>query len=291
MRTDEMPFDCADSEKFYDLNRFLGLKDELSTSDVDSNELNAVSATGAEHIRNGAGEKPKAEVTETIQKDKLVNVPVIKAPVRNRPQVPLHRAPISRRTTTSPPPTTTQYSTSAETTEKYIPTTIYQPEASIGLDNGKLSETTSSDGVDKIETTTYLSIDSSEAATEQSTDAFSTTQRNIAEITTILNNQNEFGRDQTTISAPTVGITRIIPELIESGKSTERVTERAKTTDEVVESIKLLQNIFPSQNLQLNGKLSLAPTDDLRSKRFLFKADSVRNRQKLFAKLNSRPEI
>lgn len=51
-------------------------------------------------------------------------------------------------------------------------------------------------------------------------------------------------------------------------------TSNQSKADEVVDSIKQLQKLFPSS------------ADDSREKRFLFRSESVKNRQKLFEMLN-----
>lgn len=276
VRTDEMPFDCSESEKFYELNRILGLKDDSGVDDGDNNQLNEFSSNNNENIRISPEEKIKpTAIIENMKKDKVV--PVVKTPSRNTVQNNLHRVPIFRRTTTE-----NQYSVYEASTEKFVAATNYDG-------SNKISTISS---IDRIGTTVYPPTDVAEFNTEQPNE---TTQESIAESTSTI--QSSFDTDLTTIGVPQeiLGITntRIVPDLYEVVKSTEAPVEQQKAADEVVESIKFLQNIFPAQNLPLNGKLAVVPStiDDLRNKRFLFKADSIKNRQKLFEKLNDKQKV
>lgn len=69
-------------------------------------------------------------------------------------------------------------------------------------------------------------------------------------------------------------VTRIVPELEENGLA-DSSDDQSKATDEVIDSIKQLQNILPSTE-----------DDELRSKRVLNQNDSIQSRYNLFDALN-----
>lgn len=71
--------------------------------------------------------------------------------------------------------------------------------------------------------------------------------------------------------------TRIVPELNENGLGDSN-DDQSITTDEVIDSIKQLQNILPSNEEDSN---------ELRSKRILHQNDSIQNRYNLFDTLNN----
>lgn len=99
---------------------------------------------------------------------------------------------------------------------------------------------------------------------------YPTTITDNTEYTTYFAANHESGTTVPAIDFNEYSNTRIVPDLFE--ESTKK-TEQSKT-DEVIDSIKQLQKLYPSSN------------NDSREKRFLFKADSVKNRQKLFEMLN-----
>lgn len=68
--------------------------------------------------------------------------------------------------------------------------------------------------------------------------------------------------------------TRIVPDLNENGLG-DAANDQLKVTDEVIDSIKQLQNILPSDD------------DDLRAKRILHQNDSIKTRFSLFDALNN----
>lgn len=240
-----MNIDCTDSEKFYELNRILGLKEETSTDDVTSNEL-----TSSENIKSHSAER--YTVNQNKENNQRFKAPTAYSPNRIPSQTGSNRNQIARKTTTIP----------YINTERISQTTNYREPI-----------------IDRSETTTFSEFIPSTTFPPVNIAQFfnypTTTLTDNSEYTT------DFAVSQEQSSGSTVPIidfitnkydsnTRIIPDLLEESS---KKPEQSKA-DEVVESIKQLQKLYPSN------------VEDSREKRFLFKADSIKNRQNLFEILN-----
>lgn len=225
-----MNFDCTDSEKFYELNRILGLKEETSTEEITSNELTPISSQ---------------ETNKSKLEQKLADIPIIKENNSQRFKVPQYSANNFNRVS-APMATTRNQNAKKTTTTPSISHT------------DRVSQTTNfreSTG----ETTTFPPINIAqffELTTRRPFNFVTTTFGENAEYTTASNVVADF--EQSTKA-------NFVPDLYE--------TSNQSKADEVVDSIKQLQKLFPSNT-------------DSREKRFLFKSDSVKNRQKLFEMLN-----
>ncbi|XP_031619483.1 uncharacterized protein LOC116338410 [Contarinia nasturtii] len=243
VRTDEMNIDCTESEKFYELNRILGLKEETTTDEVTSNEL---SQTDSNKSNSDDRFISAFQNKENNQRYK----PLINNPNRYaQTQTAASRNQIVKKTTTNPyinsavQTTNLNIDRESVTANQLIPSTTFPP-----VNIAQFFElTTRRNGFNPQTITTY---DNAEYTTEFA----STVSPN--DLTTA--NTNKYDSN-----------TQIIPDLIEESSNTDH-----SHTDEIVESIKQLQKLYPSA------------ADDSREKRFLFKADSVKNRQKLFEMLN-----
>lgn len=240
VRTDEMTFDCTDSEKFYELNRILGLKEETSTEEITSNELAPISSQ---------------EYSKSKSEQKLAEVPLVKESNAQRYKVPAYGAnnfnristPIANTRNQSARKTTITPTVSISNTDRVAQTTNFREPT---------GETTLNDFT---ASTTFPPINIAqffELTTRRPFNFPTTTFGENAEYTTASNVAADF--EQSTKA-------NFVPDLYE--------TSNQSKADEVVDSIKQLQKLFPSST-------------DERSKRFLFKSDSVKNRQKLFEMLN-----
>lgn len=242
-----MNFDCTDSEKFYELNRILGLKEETSTEEITSNALGPLSSQ----------ENAKSKSTQKLS-DKIS----IRENVSHRIGVPTHSGTHHSNRISTP--------TVATARNQIVKKTTISP--FIGVSNtDRISQTTNfreSTG----ETTLKEFIASTTFPPVNIAEFFEiTTRRPFTFPTTMLGANTEFitatSNAATDMEQPTTK-GNFIPDLYEpNGQS---------TADEIVDSIKQLQSLFPSN-----------ADDDSREKRVLFKAaDSVQNRQKLFEMLN-----
>lgn len=246
-----MPFSCADSERFYELNRYLGLRDEVS-EDIGSNALDASDANGSQ-LR-----------------------------ISDRRQ--------SLRTTTTPASTTT---TSTTTTARPSPT--QRREAS----RIPIFRRTSMKIVQRTTLPATIAATEPAAVTEENTTPTDHTNAfdNLFETTEF---PSTVPPTETTLAdlAGTEGATvgRIVPDLIEVGGNNENSDDptEGKIADEVIQNIKQLQNILPVNpkiqgNAPLNTPISNTPhtIEEQRRKRFLFTADAIENRRRLFNRLNS----
>lgn len=240
VRTDEMNFDCTDSEKFYELNRILGLKEETSTEEITSNELAPI---------------PSQEYTKSKPEQKIAEVPIVKETNAQRFKVPAYSAnnlnristPITNTRNQNAKKTTIHPIVSTSNTDRVAQTTNFREPT---------GETTLNDFT---ASTTFPPINIAqffELTTRRPFNFPTTTFGENAEYTTAGTVVADF--EQATKAS-------FVPDLYE--------TSNQSKADEVVDSIKQLQKLFPSNT-------------DERSKRFLFKSDSVKNRQKLFEMLN-----
>lgn len=262
-----MNFDCTDSEKFYELNRILGLKEETSTEEITSNELTPISPNES-NKSNLAERFSENRNKENNQRFKVPAPPAV-GPVSHSNYISSQTLPT--RNQIAKKPTTTPY-ISTFNTERAPQTTNFHE---LNIDRSDSTTQT-----DFIPSTTFPPINIA-----QFFDL--TTRKNFNYPTTTVNDESEFTtntmgysdqsfdtmRSENDISTMKYdSITRFVPDLLEE-TTVKKNTEQSKA-DEVVESIKQLQKLFPTT------------VDDSREKRFLFKSDSVKNRQKLFQMLN-----
>lgn len=233
--------DCSESERFYELNRILGIKEEVNTEEVTTNEL----ISNDNKFNNDGNRFVQQNKIENNQRFRVTPPSTIN-PVRYTAQEGGFRSPIYKRTTIP-------NEFHSDSTEKIIYSTRFPERYSeLNRDKGELFTTTPRD-----DTTTNR-----ELTTNYDNFDFTTNSEKRPDFTYAVNEYTTTRNDQNT---------RIVPDLLEMN---DRNTANA---DEVVDTIKQLQNIFPSSG-----------TDDSRTKRFLFKADSVKNRQKLFTSLNNK---
>lgn len=241
-----MNIDCTESEKFYELNRILGLKEETATDEVTSNEL--------DNNKSNSDDRFAAyQNKENNQRYK----PLINNPNRYVQATSASRNQMIKKGITNP-----YSSASAQTTNfnidrtesittaanEFIPSTTFPP-----VNIAQFFElTTRKTGFNPLTTNDNAEYTTVFTSTISPTD-----------LTTGITNTNKYDSN-----------TQIIPELIEESNNNNNADH--STTDEIVESIKQLQKHYPSA----------AVVDDSREKRFLFKADSIKNRQKLFEMLN-----
>lgn len=258
-----MNFDCTDSEKFYELNRILGLKEETGTEEITSNELTPISSDQSD-TSNSAERYSEIRNKEYNQRFRVPAAPVVASPVASTQNQ------IVKKSTTAPFISTFHTERAPQTT-----TTTHFHEFNIDRSD-------SSTQTDFIASTTFPPINIA-----QYFDL--TTRKNFHYPTTTLNDDADLFTtntmaysDQSTDTIRSANdistlnydsVTRFVPDLLEE-TTIKKNTEQTKA-DEVVESIKQLQKLYPT-----------AVADDSREKRFLLKSDSVKNRQKLFQILN-----
>lgn len=248
VRTDEMNSDCNESEKFYELNRILGLKEDTSTDEVTSNELSPIE-------NNKSHSNDRIGAFQNIEKNQRYK-PFINNSNRIAAQTATIRNQIAKKTTAIPYISTVN-------TEKIAQTTNVRE---LSMDK---SESTIANEL--FPSTTFPPVNIAQffdLTTRKSFNPQTITFRDNTEYTTDVTSTGS-ANDFTTTNTYESN-TRFIPDLIEEYSKTADRTQ----TDEIVESIKQLQKFYP-QNV-----------DESREKRFLFKADSVKNRQKLFNMLN-----
>ncbi|XP_055325050.1 uncharacterized protein LOC129579221 [Sitodiplosis mosellana] len=253
VRTDEMNFDCTDSERFYELNRILGLKEETTTDEVTTNEL-----TPIENNKSSSGDR--LNTFQNKEQNQRFTVPLINNPNRYAAQTAI-RNQIARRTTASP------YS-SAANMERIAQTTNFRE---FSIDRSEPSTTVN----EFIPSTTFSPVNIAQFFDLTTRKAFNLPTTTTT--TTTINDNSEYTTDYTVTGSVNEyttnkydSNTRIIPDLIEDGSKNADLVG----ADEVVDSIKQLQKLFPSTG------------DDSREKRLLVKTDSIKNRQKLFEILN-----
>lgn len=236
-----MNFECTDSEKFYELNRILGLKEETSTEEITSNELAPISSQ--------ENTKPKST-------QRLPDANSIRENASQRLKVPAHHqvnhisnriaAPIAttRNQIRKKPPTISPF-IGVSNTDGVLQTTNFRESTGETTLNEFFASTT----LPPVNIAQFFDL---------------TTRRPFNFPTTTFSANTEF---MTTDSDAATTKGNFLPDLYETSDQSK--------ADEIVDSIKQLQKLFPSNS------------DDSREKRFLFKsADSVKNRQKLFEMLN-----
>lgn len=236
-----MNFDCTDSEKFYELNRILGLKEETSTEEITSNELAPIASQ--ENTKSKSGQK-------------LADLPLIKENNSQRFKLPTYSANNFNRIST-PITTTRNQNAKRTTTTPFVSTSNTDRVSQTTNFREPTGETTMNEFT---ASTTFQPVNIAqffELTTRRPFNFLTTTFGENAEYTTASNAVADF--EQSTKAS-------FVPDLYE--------TSNQSKADEVVDSIKQLQKLFPSS------------ADDSREKRFLFRSESVKNRQKLFEMLN-----
>lgn len=245
-----MPFNCADSEQFYELNRYLGLRDE-APEELGSNALDA-----------NEGNDSKLRITERPQSTFTSATTTTTAKPSTSQHREMSRIPIYHRrhyTTLSTAAPQTE-STTEDTSTPIAFTEVAKRRTNV---NGQRPPPNSYENL--FETTEFASTETPIQTTFQ--DYVSTEQEPVS---------------------------RIVPDLIEVSESSDKPTGQteAKITDDVIQNIKQLQNILPAtiqerflQNAPTRS--SLSTIKDQRRKRFLFTADAIENRRRLFSRSNS----
>lgn len=265
-----MPFSCADSEQFYELNRYLGLRDDVS-DEVGSNALDAIDEKGTKVRISDRRQSLRITTTPSTTTTSTTTTTTTARPSttqrREMSRIPIYRRTSTRRTTlpssTAPPQT--------------VPTT----EVNTTPTNSAIEFT------QNIEHRT--SVDGSDDYTNSYEESLGTT-TDLPSTATL--EETTFEDFVTTQILPA----RIVPDLVEVGENNVKSIDRteAKITDELIQNIKQLQNILPAspsiqESTVLNTPITSTPTaiEDQRRKRFLFTADAIENRKRLFNRLNS----
>lgn len=267
-----MPFSCADSEQFYELNRYLGLRDEVS-DEVGTNALDAIDEKGSNVRISDRRQSLRTTTTPSTTTTSTTTTTTTARPStthrREMSRIPIYRRTSTRRTTL---PSTTATPETVTTTEIATAPTNSPVESTQSIEhrtsvNGPSDYTISYDDDGLLGTTADLP---------------STT--TLAETT--------FEDFVTTETLPA----RIVPDLLEVGETNVIPIDRteAKITAALIQNIKQLQNILPAsgsiqESTELDTPITSTPTaiEDQRRKRFLFTADSIENRKRLFNRLNS----
>lgn len=234
-----MNFDCTDSEKFYELNRILGLKEEASQEEITNNDLPSVPSK--ENSKSKSGQNSPDIVVKEHSSQRF-KVPTHSANHANRISTPIAatRNQNAKKTTTTP-------FISISNTDRVSQTT-------------NLRESTGETTLNEFVASTFSPVNIAQFFEL-------TTRRPFNFLTTTLGGNTEYTTANIAGDSDQTTRANFVPDLYE--------TSNQSKTDEVVDSIKQLQKLFPTNN-----------ADDSREKRFLFKSDSVKNRQKLFEMLN-----
>lgn len=244
-----MPFNCADSGQFYELNRYLGLRDE-APEELGSNALDAKEENGSQLRITDRPQTTLTSATTTTARPSA-------SPHREMSRIPIYHRRHPTTLSTAAPQTV---STTEDTTTSIAFTEITNRRTNA---NGQRPLPNSLDNL--FETTEFASTETPIQTTFQ--DFASTEQEPVS---------------------------RIIPDLIEVSESSDKPIGQteAKITDDVIQNIKQLQNIFPAtiqERILQNAptRSSLSTVKDQRRKRFLFTADAIANRRRLFNRVNS----
>lgn len=262
-----MPFSCADSEQFYELNRYLGLRDEISDESISTNDLDATDQN--ESQLRISDRRQSLRVTSTPTTTTTTSTTTVRPSTTQRKDI--SRVPIYRRTSTKKInrptlPSSTATPTTVTTTERYtVPT------------NSVFEFTEIVEHRENVDAT----ID----RTDSNGNLFETTE--FASVTTPSGTTFE-----DVVTTEGIPVARIVPELIEVGGNDDRT--EAKITEDVIQNIKQLQNILPvsarnpgnTQTLDALINSTPAAIEDQRRKRFLFTADAIESRRRLFNRLN-----
>lgn len=247
VRGDEKNFDCTDSERFYELNRILGLKEETN-DDAINNDLAQTSIDY--NVKSNVGNKLNLNVNNDInQRIDLSESTTIDSIRYELPTA--YRNPIVRSSTTTTEENLKPYNFITATNDVGKVTTTFSPNFE--------------DATTKIFSTPPQSteFDSFEYTTNNNFDIGSKRKPIYTRFPV---------RGYSTDRSETTN-TRIIPDLYEIGfnNNNHKITDHSDAADQVIESIKQLQKNFPNID------------DASRSKRFLLRND---NRHKYFDKLH-----
>lgn len=289
-----MSFNCDESENFYELNRNLGLKE--TAEDIDDNALELALTSDESRPQN---EEFKTKLSDNRRKLVTTLGPKLVATTTTTPLFKLNtrtesiRVPVTRRTPTRIVRRTTLPSTAVPSTTSNQPITtvpvqyttnaeIVAAITNIPIKSQKVVTEPHFDQTERYEKFTADNMKYDEFFT--TTDAHSATSTVIpfSEYVTMVSDANN---------------NRIVPDLLEIGNNEQIETqntpaldsEQTKVTDEVVDNIKQLQNILPKIYQQASESTNAKKQfDDQRRKRFLFKADTIKNRRRIFNNLNDK---
>lgn len=261
-----MPFSCDESEKFYELNRLLGFNGHLDENDLELEESSNFKSSEKKRdpAVKAAERRPALRTTAaTTTTPTTATTAAPRASLRTTSAPRRSTVKLSRRTTT-PFQTRSTTTTAAPTTQAPQVTTSREEHLAL---------------------TTFV-YENGDSTTERIEIADTSTQRDN-DLDFLLSDGFD-GNVSTTIPFEDYVTTvrddnqRIIPELVESSTNGQIIdSPETNAAAEVVKSIKQLQNILPFKSASTH-----LPLDEPRRNRFLFKADSIANRKKLFDKLN-----
>lgn len=228
-----MNFDCTDSEKFYELNRILGFKEETSTEEITNNELTPISSNENSKAR------PSETLNDITNKEKnqrfkpiINNYNRISTPSATIPDQILNK-------------TTTNALTNAINTEKTPQTTSFREFSSIADRNSLLTTTLTND---LIPSTTYPPINIAQFFEL-------TTRKSFNYPTATLKNNLEYSTDLEQSTK-----TNFVPDLYENINQSK--------TDEIVDSIKQLQRLTNGD--ESREKRVLLKSDSVKNRQKLF---------------------
>lgn len=221
------------------MNRILGLKDETIVEEVNNNDIyHGNGKTINKHNENNRrGAAPIEPVQQFTTSANYYRTPIAHVPV-------------------TAPTNNNFYNPSSVSTYQITANTKTLPHENQAIVEGT-SETIAIP-LDADESTTSSDITTSNYNVDRSPEPLYTRFPVRGSYTTVRNDLN----------------TRIVPDLNENGLD-DASNDQLTVTDEVIDSIKQLQNILPSDD------------DDLRAKRILHQNDSIRTRFNLFDALNN----
>lgn len=249
VRTDELNFECSDSERFYELNRILGFKDETAVEEVSNNDI--YHSTGKITNKYGDNNRRYGSPVEPVQQQQHQHHTTAAAN---------YRSPVA------------SHASTAAINGFYGATSgdsIYPMTADTKTLPGEQQPTVESTAATM---PIPLATDESTTSAEPSTVADFEPERSPEPLYTRFPVRGAYTTARSELN------TRIVPELYENGlgESPESAEDQSKATDEVVDSIKHLQSILP-----------VIDDDELRSKRVLHQSDSIKSRYNLFDALNN----
>lgn len=261
-----MQFDCNESEKFYELNRLLGFNGHLDENDLELEESSNLKSSEKKRdpAVKAAERRPTLRTTAaTTTKPTSATTAAPRTSLRTTSVPRRSTVKLSLRTTT-PFPTRSTTTTAAPTTQ--APKVTTTREEHIALTTFAYEDDVSTtERIDITETSTYRDNDLNFLLDDGSDGNASTTMPFEDYVTTVRDDNQ-----------------RIIPDLVESSTNGQIIdSPETNAAAEVVKNIKQLQNILPFKSASTH-----LPLDEPRRNRFLFKADSIANRKKLFDKLN-----
>lgn len=307
-----MQFDCAESERYYELNRNIGLvKDEVE--EVDGNDLDGASSLNRNDDRPESVTVKIAEIRKKLLTSPATTSSTTQTPVTTttaattptfRPKFSSTKRTYrtsttpkktSRRTTTttvtSPPTTaiTFKTTTNTEPSETLTTSTNYLDPFEEGATTEDNLFFTTDNPSNLNANAPKTNLKSNDSYQENKTPGF--INNNSFEITDnpfMTTSQIPLAEYETTVNE---AATRIVPELLELADPMEKLdahngrildSEEAKAADEVVANIKQLQNILSTNKANTPiGMRTMRGQWNSRKRRFLFKGDTIRNRRKL----------